>query len=244
MGKRLSEVEIKHFADVGFLRVPAVIPPDLIIAAKSSLETDLKRPSGPYYKDTKGMAYKLYGLLERGSAYEDIIRMPILLDVLEDLLGPDLVYTRNRHNHGSLNQTGHNADGLHRDVLRGEYVSVIVYLEEVTPENGPTIVIPGSHRWSYAPDQSDGIFLDSIAFAEYRGLAVQAVPILAGPGDLLLFEGVLFHTAQKNTSGKTRASLVLGYRAVDELNGVIDRTECLVRGRDLYRGNVVVPRRS
>lgn len=243
MGKSLSHAQTRHFSDAGFLCLRDVAPRELVERAKAQLMQDLEQPSGPMNRTAEGVAYKMYGLLERDGAYEQIIKLPRLLDALEDLLGADIVYTRNRHNHGSLNRAGENGSvvRLHRDVLRVGYISAVAYLEDTTIENGATLVVPTSHRWPYASDHDGGMWLEHIEQHEYIGLADQAVPVLARAGDVLLFEGLLFHAVADNTSGGTRASLVLGYRAVDELSGVNEQTECLVRGRDLYRGNIVVP---
>ncbi|MDP9104823.1 MAG: phytanoyl-CoA dioxygenase family protein [Candidatus Eremiobacteraeota bacterium] len=243
MVKPLSTAQIDHFADVGFLRVKHVVPKHLVDTAKERLVADLESPTGPHYKNGDGAAYKLYGLLERGGPYESIITYPPLLDVMEALVGGDIVYTRNRHNHGSLMPAGESVFRPHRDILRSGYVSVIVYLDNVTADNGPTLVIPSSHRWPFAADREDGIFLDLMTHPGYADLCDQMVPVLAAPGDIVAFDGLLFHAAARNAAAAgTRASLALGYRAVDELTGVSEHAEYLVRGRDLYRGNIVVPR--
>jgi phytanoyl-CoA hydroxylase len=242
MVKPLSKAQIHHFSDVGFLKVKHVVPRALVDAAKEQLVADLESSTGPCYKNQDGVAYKLYGLLERGGPYEDIVTYPPLLDVMEALVGGDIAYTRNRHNHGSLRPAGESVFRPHRDVLRSGYISVIVYLEHVTADNGPTLVIPSSHRWPYTPDGEGGIFLDLLSHPDYASLCDQMVPILADRGDILVFDGLLFHAATRNVAASTRANLALGYRAVDELTGVSEHAEYLVRGRDLYRGNIVVPR--
>ena len=239
----LSGVAVKHFQDVGFLRVRDTVPQALVQEARSSLAADIDLGIDPCYRKPDGSAYKMYGLLERGGAYESIIRLPSILNLLAQLIGPDIVYTRNRHNHGSLNRRGDFTEGLHRDVIKTSLLTVIVYLEDVSMEEGPTILIPGSHKWPHVPDGDRGIYLENISYPDFAELADQAVPVLASAGDVLIFEGCVLHTAGTHTSDKTRASMVLAYRAVDELTGVNEPYEVLVQGRNLYRGNIVVPDR-
>jgi hypothetical protein len=244
MARKLSSVQARHFKDAGFLRLSSIVPQNLVAKAREQLVVDLNDPTGPCYRNQAGKAYKLYGLLERGGPYKEVIQLDSILQILSDLIGPDVVYTRNRHNHASLNRAGDNSEGLHRDVLKAGLVTVIVYLDDVTLENGPTMLIPGSHQWPYAPARTGGIYLDQIDDPEYRELSDQAVPILAKSGDVLAFESTVFHTAMKNISSGTRGSLVLAYRAVDELTGVAEGPEHLAIGDDIYRGNIVMPEKQ
>ena len=72
-------------------------------------------------------------------------------------------------------------------------MQVAIMLEESTPENGCTTVLPGSHQSGrYAS-------LDDIE---------NLVPLAAKPGDVLIWDSRLIHSTTKNTSGNTRWSIV------------------------------------
>jgi ectoine hydroxylase-related dioxygenase (phytanoyl-CoA dioxygenase family) len=73
---------------------------------------------------------------------------------------------------------------------------------------------------------------------EYEGIEDQAVPVPMHAGDVLLFNGALFHGTGHNTSGKPRMSITLGFRSVDELEYSPDASRLvLVSGDYIYRGN-------
>ncbi len=102
-----------------------------------------------------------------------------------------------------------------------------------------TWIVPGSHRAPYVgvpqPD-GGGTWMDE--HPELAELAEQAVPVPAPAGGVLLFDGTVLHTVGANSGGSTRTSVVLGYRAADELDAHPDPDrQVVVAGAQLYRGN-------
>lgn len=101
---------------------------------------------------------------------------------------------------------GEPAQYLHRDsdswpalAPGGEpfIVNAIVALGEVTPENGGTVVAPGSHRW--APGR--------------QPTADEVIAVSMRPGDALLFRGDLLHGGGANTTDQPRRVVSLSYCA-------------------------------
>ncbi len=87
---------------------------------------------------------------------------------------------------------------FHRDfprLLNGYLasVNVVVAVDEFTPDNGATMVVPGSHQ-KEAP--SDGDFLRT-----------HAVPVVCSAGSLILFDSTLWHAAGDNRSGRDRLAI-------------------------------------
>lgn len=230
----LSPQQIAHFSITRFMKFPGIIPPELVSAAKQQLLADFADPTPPFRPAPDA---KIYGLLERDGAYGKIIRYAGILDILADLIGDDIVFTTNRHNHGSLNRRGENRVRLHRDVLRIGHYTVIVYLDDAPADNAATIVVPGSHLWQHFPEDDGGMWLDPEGHP-YSDLSGQTFPVIAGAGDILVFDSYVYHSVGENRTDNTRATLALGYAPVDELIGVVPPNQVLVRGRDLYRGNI------
>ncbi|MFD4400273.1 phytanoyl-CoA dioxygenase family protein [Kitasatospora sp. NPDC058478] len=155
--------------------------------------------------------------------------------------GQAKVYRLYQHDQGSLNAPDAQEPRLHRDILqptRG-LLTAVVYFEDATVETGCTWIVPGSHRAPYVgvpqPD-GGGTWMDE--HPELSGLADQAVPVPVPAGGVLLFDGTVFHTVGANSDGSTRTSVVLGYRAADELDALPDPDrQVIVAGAHLYRGN-------
>ncbi|HXZ84274.1 MAG TPA: phytanoyl-CoA dioxygenase family protein, partial [Myxococcota bacterium] len=92
-------------------------------------------------------------------------------------------------------------------------VSVQVYLDDATPENGCLWMIPGSHRWGVLPGQSQRGVLGRLYTDVDRVLAeAPRVPLAAPAGSAIFFHGDVVHGSQGNRSGGSRRAFVLTYQ--------------------------------
>ncbi|MGC5344828.1 phytanoyl-CoA dioxygenase family protein [Streptomyces sp. DT24] len=237
----LTPLQIRHFRDSGYLRIPGVVPAALVAEIRGMLRTEFADASASV-PPRQGTPAKLYRLHERAPGLMGrLITLPGLVGPLRALLGPNVVYLLNRHNQAAVNAPGETLSRLHRDILqwtRG-LVTAVVYLEDATPANGCTHLVPGSHHLPFVgvpqPD-GGGTWMDE--HPELADLMDQSVPVPVPAGGVLLFDALAFHTVGANTGDTSRMSLVLGFRSVDELDAHPDRDrQLLVSGRHIYRGN-------
>jgi len=68
-----------------------------------------------------------------------------------------------------------------------------IVLEDMSADNGCTLVVPGSHR--------SGTYVEQSALAD-------AVPVEARAGDVVLWDSRLWHGASENAAGRTRWALI------------------------------------
>ncbi|WP_437970153.1 phytanoyl-CoA dioxygenase family protein [Sorangium sp. So ce260] len=117
--------------------------------------------------------------------------------------------------------------GLHMDwSAQGEpgafhVVTALWYLDEVTPDNGPTRLVPGSHKLRRRPPKD---------LADPSSRHPQEITVQAGAGSVLVFNGHLWHSGTRNQSGAPRRALQCGFiarehrgmscTAVDEAGGL------------------------
>ena len=107
---------------------------------------------------------------------------------------------------------------------RSEFGKLGVWLAvtEATLDNGPLWVLPGSHREPVHPVVGDRREGANSAYVEIVDHDMSgAVPVLIGPGDLLLFHSHLMHRSTDNGSDRLRAAMVYHYAAA----GTVDGTE-------------------
>ncbi|MEU8928849.1 phytanoyl-CoA dioxygenase family protein [Streptomyces sp. NPDC048409] len=229
----------------GYLVAGGVIPPALIDRIQAAARCDISQRVRPY-RLVGGSVARLDQLWDRGPLYREVIEHPLLLDCVEDLVGPNIEYLTRRHNHLTLNGpqhsvTGRGGSGLHRDSLQWSrpIVTALVYLDDSTAETGATQLIPGSHSLlpylGMPSDGGGGIHLAECQ--EYQGYAEQALTCEVQRGGVLLFNSLLFHSAGVNRTSSDRMSITLGYRSVDELQPTPQGYAHLVRGEAVYRGN-------
>ena len=134
------------------------------------------------------------------------------------LIGPDL-----RYEHTKLNikpSRGGEPVEWHQDWAfyphsNDDILEVGVMLEDCTLENGPIMVIPGSHRGPVFDHHYDGYFAGAID-PSAAGLDVsRAVPLTGKAGTITLHHVRMVHGSESNLSDRDRPLLLLGYCAAD-----------------------------
>jgi len=110
--------------------------------------------------------------------------------------------------HGRNPLPGFGQQGLHSDCLRGPgneciLITALWMLDDFTPENGATRVVPGSHRIALplARDLSQPL-------ARHRDEKI----ILGCAGSVLMFNGYLWHSGRRNDSHGPRRAVQMGLR--------------------------------
>lgn len=237
----LNHEQTRFYRDQGYYRLTDVFDTKQTAEMRQFIQEEAVRDDGG--SDLANPNKKLYGLYDRNPALmHQVIGHQALIGVLQSLLGPNVVFVKNRHNHATINNRhGAPAEGMHRDILQPSrgLTTAAIYLQDSTVDNGATRVVPGSHNLPYVGvPQLDGGGTWMSEHEEYAGLEDQAVPVPMSEGDVLLFNGTLFHGVGYNPSGETRMSMTLGFRSADELEAFPDDTrQIIVSGQHIYRGN-------
>ncbi|MCY3821508.1 MAG: phytanoyl-CoA dioxygenase family protein [Gammaproteobacteria bacterium] len=233
----LQPEEVDLFRHNGFVKLPTRLPADLVEGLKASALEDIQNEVEPVAR-RDGEVDRISGLWDRGGVFQQAIACDEILDPLESLLGPNIEFMLNRHNHIYLRDRKSLASiELHRDcrVWSRNLLSVLVYLEDTHLENGCTYVVPGSH---HLPTLSNFAYIRERK--ELLGIAwSQAIPLPMPAGGLLAMDGLLLHAAGRNQTDGTRMSMTLGYHSADEFSLPDDRKHVLVRGERTYGGNDV-----
>ncbi|MGW0337236.1 phytanoyl-CoA dioxygenase family protein [Streptomyces sp. NPDC003011] len=92
----------------------------------------------------------------------------------------------------------------------GDIATAMIYLDDVTADNGALTLVPGSHLAGPAPrDRAEptGLLVDA-ARSDVSG----AVTIEAPAGSVLMFPGLIVHRSGPNTSPRDRRSLLLCFQ--------------------------------
>lgn len=231
----LRPEQVHLFRYNGFLKLPGQLPDEIVESLKGAVLDDIRNEVEPVVKDREGRITRISFIWERGGVFRELINSPVILDSIESLLGPNIEFIRNRHNHSTLRLGGQESVYLHRDVLQWtrNIVSVIVYLEESNLENGSTQIVPGSHL---LPGIEGNSFKGNEQL-ERSGVLDQMVAVPMPAGGLLAIDSMIIHGAGPNHSAGTRMSITLGYHSVDELLDVENEKRVLVRGERVYGGN-------
>ena len=231
----LTPQEIQLFRHNGFIKFPQRLPEAQVAALKEAALRDIEGSVEPIAHQD-GRIIRLSNIWGRGGIFQGTITGDEILDPLESLLGPNIEFLINRHNHLYLRDASSSHSlSWHRDCLEWSrpIVTVLIYLEESNLETGCTRVVPGTHRVAGFPSHRDA---DTERIAR-----AQAIPLPMAPGGLLAIDGMLLHAAGINRSDRTRMSMTLGYHSVNEFSSAQDPKCVLVRGERIYGGNDRAP---
>lgn len=150
--------------------------------------------------------------------FDRLLRSDALLDPVADLLGDNL-----RFQHTKLNikpAGGGEAVEWHQDWAfyphtNDDILEVGIMLDDCGPDNGPLLVIPGSHRGPVYDHHHDGCFVGAIDVAATDLDPASAVPLLGRAGSITLHHVRMVHGSEANLSQRDRRLLLYGYAAAD-----------------------------
>lgn len=157
---------------------------------------------------------------EIAADYEDATFASPMAGMVADLIGGAVKY-----HHGKINvklpQTASRV-GLHQDFsytphTNDDIVTALLLLDDMTPENGPLTVAPGSHRGPQLSLWQDGRFSGEIAESERARLTPAMVPLTGRAGDVCLMHTSLVHGSEPNRSDERRALFISVYTAADAM---------------------------
>lgn len=242
----LHSDQVDFFQHNGYLIVRGGIPKELVERANEFTEQQIRDEVGTiiWQDQEKRVPARLSYLSERGGAYMELITHAAILDRLESLVGPNIEFCHNRHNHLLYKPPGNDGSTFHRDQQGWSrpVVTVVVNLDDATLENGCLELVSGSHRQGVydrmylpyrPPSRVTPVENPSMSelSPEERRLVEQAVPILARAGDLLFMHCCALHGSPPNVSQNTRRSIQLAYHGSDELQPTDSYVTTLVRGK-------------
>ena len=232
MSASLFPQEVQLFRHNGFVKLPTQFSLEKVRALKTVISQNIDQAIETVVRQNDRII-RISNLWSRGRVFRESIASNEILDPLEKLLGSNIEFVLNRHNHVYLrDRSSTHSLEPHRDVMHWSrtIVTVLVYLEDTSVENGCTHVVPGSHHLPDLLNFADQEHLHKI-------VREQCIPVPMLAGEMLAIDSMIIHSAGRNQTNGTRMSMTLGYHSVDELLPVDNSKRFLVRGQRIYRGN-------
>lgn len=186
----------------GFAVIERYLSPEDVALKKADLTRVLQTvPTGR--NDFEGFStQRIYALFAKTRTFDAQAIDPLLLGVLERVLGPGFLLSAPV---GISIGTGEKAQVLHRDdgvypVARPHrelVVNTIWALDDFTEENGATALIPGSHKWVDRTRSEDDPVIRAVMPA----------------GSVMFFVGSVLHGGGANETDRPRLGVILEYCA-------------------------------
>jgi len=150
--------------------------------------------------------------------YAALVRHPRIVEVLTDLWGPDLRFDTAKLN---LKSAGFGAavewhqDWAFYPHTNDDLAAVGVMMDDMELENGPLLIVPGSHRGPVHDHHADGRFCGAMDPASCGVDFSKAVPLTGRAGSITVHHVRTVHGSAPNTSNRDRRLLLFQFRAAD-----------------------------
>ncbi len=246
----LTPEQREFFWTNGYLAIPGFLSAEqlaairaavdeLVALAGSSPERSRAFDIGPPKPGAPPQVRRIFNPAEQDPRLEAIALDERVLDLVEDLIGPNIEF-----HHGKVNLKwphGGAEVAWHQDLAffphtNTDLVACMFYLDDATRENGCLLVVPGSHRLGVLDHFADGQFIGAVTQDLQRIPLEKAVPVEVPAGSVTVHHCLTLHASEENRSDKPRRVLIYQYRAADAMQLVPDRSKArhygmLLRGR-------------
>ena len=201
MSEATVEQVVAALDESGYCIVDGVLSPNEVVAARASLVEVLSAtPTGR--NEFEGFkTQRIYALFAKTRAFDGPAINPLLLGVLDEVLGHYQLSapTGIQIGPGEKSQVLHRDEGIYP--LPPEFPNVVVNtmwaLDDFTEANGATRLLPGSHRWDQRRPGPDD----------------HPVAAVMPAGSVAFYVGKLWHGGGANTTDRPRLGVILEYVA-------------------------------
>jgi ectoine hydroxylase-related dioxygenase (phytanoyl-CoA dioxygenase family) len=211
----------------GYLILENAVGPELVAALNAAFDQFPPLEYGEWWgnaqrRDYNGATgYELHNCLEAGAPFEELMDHPGWINYLRHYCGEEESYVaglfideciasiRRSGGHHPVHSGGYRAALRNRylyehGVFRCGQCNVILALTDVGEGDGPTMVIPGSHKSNF-PHPNAGSYAELDRMDTLEG----AVPVYLKAGDALLFVDGIMHggSSRTNATGERRVTI-------------------------------------
>ena len=221
----LSAEQVEHYHREGYLVVEGVVTGATLDELREVTDRFLERARGldasdealdlaPDHSRERPRVRRIKDPDRHHPAYAAATRRPALLDLVCDLLGPDL-----RFDHAKLNckpPGGGVPIEWHQDwafypQTNDRMLALSLMLDECGLDNGPLLVVPGTHRGPVWDHHHEGCFVGAIDPGAADFDESSAVALVGPAGSVAVHHVRAVHGSMDSESGRERRLLNMNY---------------------------------
>ncbi len=227
--KSPSPTELHRYADQGYFVVPRLFSADdirridhaineIVESAKESDDFSAVLELEPETDGDRPVVRRIYNPFHQHDAFKKLATDARIMDRIEALIGENIEL-----HHSKLNMKPAKVGSAvewHQDLTyfphtNDDLVTVLIYVDEATKENGCLQVLPKQHRGYLTHNDAEGLFAgmvtDDVASGEFGTSA-----LLEGPAGSAIFMHCLApHSSLPNLSSTGRRTIIFEYKAAD-----------------------------
>ena len=224
-------IVIENVIDVETLNELRGVTDDLVEKARGITEHTPTLDLDPSHTPDQPLVRRIKHPYFAHPFYQTIAAYPPIMSVLSKLIGDDIrLRTGGKIN---LKLAGDGAAvEWHQDWAfyphsNQDVLAVGILLDEMSSDNGPLLVLPGSHRGPIYDHHSRGVFCGAIDVTQQKLDVEDAKELSGSPGAITVHHARLVHGSAVNRSSRARRVLFYVYAACDAwpLMGISDLDE-------------------
>ena len=233
----LDQQQVDDFWRDGYLVVENAVSPEQLAALRAEMAAwveESRAHSAPYGPPTidgrprfdmgeehapeRPALRRVNNPSEISAAYGEVMSNAAMVDMVADLIGPDVKYHHCKINAklpGSQTVVHYHQDFAYTPHTNDDVVTALLMVDEVTAENGCLMVVPGSHKGPIASLFHDGVFTGAVAAELEAEFKARQVPAAGPAGAVCFMHTRLQHGSEANLSGAPRTLYICVYSAAD-----------------------------
>ena len=232
----LSEAQKEQFWEDGYLVVENAVDQQTLAALRGDFAgwVEESRGHGEAYGDTidgrprfdlepshsaeKPGLRRVNAPVEVSSAYYRAMASSRMTECVADLIGPNVKFHHSKINSklpGGETQVKWHQDFPFTPHSNDDIVTALFMVDEVTAENGPLEVVPGSHKGPLYGLWHEGVFTGAVEDGVAEDCASKAVTCTGSAGSVCLMHTRLLHGSAANMSTGSRTLFICVYSAED-----------------------------
>ena len=232
----LTDEQVGTFRRDGVLTVPNAVTPDQLAALRADMDRwveESRAHNGPYgetidgrprfdvqpgHSEDRPALRRVSAPTEVSAAHREVMANSAMVDMVADLIGPDVRLHHTKVNTklpGAATEVQWHQDFPFTPHSNADLMTALLMVDEVTVENGPLEVAPGSHNGPIHSLWHDGAFTGAICPDAVAAMRDAAVSCTGSAGSVCLMHTRLAHASAPNRSDRSRTLFICVYGAGD-----------------------------
>ena len=157
---------------------------------------------------------------EVSDLFANIMRNAATVDFCAELIGPSIRFHHGKINSklpGTATQVKWHQDFPFEPMSNDDMITALLFVDEVTLENGPLEVLPGTHKGPIHSHWHNGVFTGSVDQGIIDAQSDKIVKCTGKAGSVCLMHARLLHGSAPNLSDGSRTLYITTYYAEDAI---------------------------
>jgi len=213
--RRLTLEQLDHYNSQGYVKGLKIFEPAEIATHRAYFDRLLAK-----HMSEGADSYSLRRMQRFCQPLWDIIANPLILDHVEDIIGPNIVAWGQQYFcklPGDGKPVSWHQDASYWPLTPARTVTMWLAIDDADRENGAMQVIPGTHKLGHLQFDMSGADDNSVLPQKIKGIDQLGDPVYfeMKAGEMSLHADMLVHGSDPNRSNRRRCGLTIRYAATD-----------------------------